>query len=344
MQNQDGRPFQILALAGGGFRGLYTAKVLADLEQYTGNHIAKHFDLLAGTSVGGIIALAAACEIPMDRVVNLFEKEGKKIFKKRPFFSRWWGVTKSPYDSSGLRELIQDDELFGDLKLSDAKHPVLVPAINYTKGGPQVFKTPHHHTFQRDHIISLVDVALATSAAPAYFQRHCFNDWQFADGGLCANNPALLALHEADYFFDVHLKDIRLLSIGTLSAQRTVNPKTSRDGGAIDWAESNVKLGDFPKNIIDLTLSSQQQLMEQMAIHRLIKHQGVFLKIDEKLTGNSVQHIGLDQVDAAAIEILRGNASLSTQVAISKPEFIELFRHLAEQPKWFHGPHTNVSI
>lgn len=352
LQTENQKKFQILALSGGGFRGLYTAQVLADLEERSGTPIAKHFDLIAGTSIGGIIAIAAALEIPMKEVVNLFVEHGQTIFKKRPFYSHWFSITKSPYDSNNLKSLLEKSNLFGEFKIADLKHPVIIPTINYTKGAPQVFKTPHHKDFERDHVHSLVDVALATSAAPAYFQRHCFNDWQFVDGGLCANNPALLAVHEADYFFNEELSQISLLSIGTLSAKRTVNTAGNRDGGAIDWAESNfslfnlkgfgLNLTDFPKNIIDLTLSNQQLMMEQMAIHRLKKHGGLHIKIDENLTANSATHIGLDQVTKEACETLRGNARLSTQSAIKIAGFESFFEHIATAPKWFHGPYKNA--
>ena len=77
-----GGRFQVLALSGGGFRGLYTAQVLADLETEIGGPIARHFDLISGTSVGGILALAVAMEIPARKIVELFVKHGEEIFKK----------------------------------------------------------------------------------------------------------------------------------------------------------------------------------------------------------------------------------------------------------------------
>src|SRR5688500_5321895 len=86
--------FQVLALSGGGFRGLYTAKVLADLETEIGGPIARHFDLIAGTSVGGILALAVAMEIPARRIVELFVEHGEEIFKKRLSLG---GFFRAPY-------------------------------------------------------------------------------------------------------------------------------------------------------------------------------------------------------------------------------------------------------
>ena len=77
--------FNILSLPGGGYRGLYTARIMADFEEQFGKPIGQSFDLIAGTSIGGILALAAAYEVPMNTVVNLFQDHGKKICKSNDF-------------------------------------------------------------------------------------------------------------------------------------------------------------------------------------------------------------------------------------------------------------------
>lgn len=82
--NLDKTTCQILSLSGGGYKGLYTATVLASFEKELKKPIAQYFDLLAGTSIGGIIALAAAFEIPMKDVVNKFKERGDELFKKVP--------------------------------------------------------------------------------------------------------------------------------------------------------------------------------------------------------------------------------------------------------------------
>lgn len=336
------KPFQILALSGGGYRGLYTAQVLADLEEEFGSPIGQRFDLITGTSVGGIIAIAIALEIPMQKVVELFVQHGHEIFKKRRWYSRWFGYRRSNYTADGLKQLLSSPELFGEKILADAKHPVIIPSINYTEGKPVVFKTPHHQDFRRDWKFKLVDIALATSAAPMYFPRHMIENQQYVDGGLCANNPNLIGLHEADYFFDVSLKDIALLSIGTLSSKRTVNASNNKDGGLIDWAESKYKLGDSARNIIDLTLANQQMLIQQIADHRLTRHKGISFKIDENLVAKSTDYVGLDLVSEWSQETLIGNARSSSKIAIAKPELIQIMSHVAPSPKWHHGPNKNI--
>lgn len=340
--SDEAKPFQILALSGGGYRGLYTAQVLADLEKQFGAPIGKHFDLITGTSVGGIIALAVSLEIPMQNVVDLFVKYGHEIFKKRSFCSRLFGIRKSPYTADGLKALLKNDHLFGDKLLADVLHPVLIPSINYTEGKPVVLKTPHHLKFKRDWEMPLVDVALATSAAPTYFPRHIYQDQQFVDGGLCANDPSIIGLHEADNYFNVPLSSIRLLSIGTLSSRRTVNDSTSNEGGMIDWAESKYNIPKGVKNIIDLTLSSQQLLMRQISEHRLELHNGLAYVIDELLTESGSKYVALDQVNSAAQRTLIGNAHASSKKAISEPKIELMMTHLAPQAQWFHGPNKNT--
>ena len=154
------KPFQVLALSGGGFRGLYTAKVIADVERDIGAPIASRFDLITGTSIGGILALALALEIPAQNIVDLFVGHGEEIFKKR------WsllGMVRAPYSPAPLSGLLSDSKLFGDRLLGACKHPVIIPSLNYSTGEPVVFKTPHHTDFKRDHTHRIVDVALATS-------------------------------------------------------------------------------------------------------------------------------------------------------------------------------------
>lgn len=333
-------PFQILSLSGGGYRGLYTAQVLADLEEEAGKPIGQCFDLIAGTSVGGIIALAVSYEVPMKEVVELFEFKGKQIFKKKGMLETLFKIRTAPYSSEGLKKALI--EVFGDKTLGDLKHPVIVPSINYTSGSPQVFKTPHEERLKRDYKYRIVDIALAASAAPTYFKRHTIENQQYIDGGLCANDPSLLAIHEAECYFKKQVNQIYLMDIGTLSSKRTVNPSTNKKGGYYDWAES-WDLTKAAPNIIDVSLSNQQQLMKQMTEHRLQKEGGQFVRIDENLGQSSARYIGLDQVNKQAIEVLKGNAKQSSKVAIGKPIVTTILQYKASPPIWFNGPYANYS-
>lgn len=141
-------PFQALALTGGGYRGLFTARALDVMERECGP-IARHFDLICGTSIGGIVALAAAFEVPMSRVVEVFTKEGLAIFpqhEKPCGLGKFWDLlkyrSKPRYASEVLRSVIST-LIPADATLGDASHPLCIPAVNLTEGKPQVFKTRH---------------------------------------------------------------------------------------------------------------------------------------------------------------------------------------------------------
>ena len=100
--------------------------------------------------------------------------------------------------------------------MGDLQHRVIIPAVNLTKGAPQMFKTAHHADFKRDHRLRLVDVALATAAAPTFFPISSIGDELFADGGLFANSPDLLALHEAEHFLGSSLPTCGCVALGRL--------------------------------------------------------------------------------------------------------------------------------
>ena len=324
--------FQILALSGGGFRGLYTAKILADLEEEIRAPIATRFDLIAGTSIGGILALAIASGIPAKAMVDLFVEHGEEIFKRR--FSLM-GMLRAPYSAKPLQSLLSAPSLFGQRTLGDCKHPVLIPAINYSSGQPQVFKTSHHPSFKRDHKFRLVDIALATSAAPAYFPRHTFNNNQYVDGGLYANAPGLLADHEAQTFFRQPSETVHLLSIGTMSSKFTANPGRNRDGGTYDWGGINPT--NTPKRLFGLSISVLESLTDFMLRHRL---PGRYIHIDETLTDERASAVALDKADRPAKEALMGAASEQSKFWLGKDEFQPFLNHRSSPPQFFYGPNA----
>jgi patatin-like phospholipase/acyl hydrolase len=331
-QRPLGRPFQILALSGGGFRGLYTAKIVADLEEASGKPFASHFDLIAGTSVGGILALALALEIPAARIVDLFEKNGAKIFCKR------WsllGIFRAPYSSDGLRALLAAEDLFGRQLLGACKHPVIIPSINYSTGEGVLFKTAHHPDLRRDHRVPLVDVALATSAAPAFFPRHRYANSQYVDGGLFANAPGTLALHEATQFFARTDENVHLMSIGTMSSRFTVDARRRPTGGHLDWGGGNV--ANAPKRLFGLAISVQETLSYNMLAHRLRER---YVHIDDDNSDERARAVALDKTDAAARQVLLGTAEQRSKRCISDARVREFMQHTAPNPTFFHQSQT----
>ncbi|WP_257820185.1 patatin-like phospholipase family protein [Burkholderia glumae] len=134
MEWTEDRPFQALALTGGGYRGLFTARALQEMEDHIGEPIGRRFDLSYGTSIGGIIALAVAFEVPMQKVVRAFEHSGETIFPSRNkptgAIGKAWDVVKHwnrpRYCSQALRAVITS-LIPEDATLNDAKHAVGIP-------------------------------------------------------------------------------------------------------------------------------------------------------------------------------------------------------------------------
>lgn len=322
--------FQVLALSGGGYRGLYTAKIIADIEAADGVPFARRFDLIAGTSIGGILALALALEIPASRMVELFTDHGSEIFSKRRSL---FGYLRAPYTADKLKTLLQRNDLFGHRLLGACRHPVLIPAINYSTGQATMFKTSHHASLKVDYTMPLTDVALATSAAPGYFPRHLYDNRQYVDGGLFANAPGVLALHEATEFFGQNIDVIRLLSIGTMSARFTADASRPPDGGALDWAGVNPLR--MPRRLFSLAISVQETLSCQMLRHRLTDDH--YFHVDDTLTEDGSHAVGLDKTDAAARQVLLGTARERSKICLGSQRFQSFLRHTAPPPTFFHG-------
>lgn len=324
-------PFQILCLSGGGYLGLYTIAVLSALEDRFGSPLAKHFDLIAGTSVGGIVALGLAAEKPAKEIQNAFEENGKRIFSDRArpqsqiaaLYDLHRYAIKPKYDGIALRETIT--KIVGEgHKIGHLQHPVLIPSINMTKGRPQVFKTPHHKSFPRDLKLSTVDVAMATSAAPTFFPLAAIGDELFADGGLYANSPDLMALHEAEVFFGKNLSDVRVLSIGTTTSQFSLSHVTGPNLGSIHWMKE--------QRLIQATISSQQLAVDYMVGHKL---EDRYFRIDEIQSREHERDLGLDTATDDASKTIRAIAAGSVQRIISDPWIAKTMEHEAPPPTFY---------
>lgn len=247
---KNANSFHILALSGGGFKGLFTAVILEKLEEAFGCPIAKKFDLLAGTSIGGVIALALADEIPAKTIKELFINDNDKIFGNH-FFSGYLCCSK--YSNNGLREYLKN--IFHERKIGDLKHRIIVPTINYTKGSTQVLKTRHHNDFRRDIIWPLVDAALATSAAPIFFPLFRSEHGDFIDGGIVANHPGFFAYIEAKEYLEIIPENIFQLHIGTTFHKITSTGRENlRKNGLFIWR----------KKLFDLLFSCQEESTERI--------------------------------------------------------------------------------
>jgi len=322
--------YHVLALSGGGYRGLYTATILRYLEDNLGQPLAKHFDLICGTSAGGLLALGLAAEIPAAELQAMFEKEGSRIFGTRDWRRRLTGfLLKAKHSNAGLRDVLT--EKFGSKLIGELRHRVLVPAVNYSTGKGQFFKTPHHPSFELDHQMTLVDVALATSAAPVYFPIVRNSRGAFVDGGLVGNAPGFFGLHEVRTFLaGDSLAKIRVLSIGTMTNGATMKGSTKLDRGLFQWKES----------LFDLVISAQESSVDYM-LRQVLRDD--YVSLDEKPTPDQSTDVKkLDQVTAAATNTLKDRAAHTFQRALGDPCFQPFRRHLAKPAMFYHGPNKNV--
>jgi patatin-like phospholipase/acyl hydrolase len=226
--------YRILALDGGGIRGLYTA-VLLDrlLKEVPG--FTDRVDLLAGTSTGGILALGLAKGISTKDLIGLYENNGSAIFS-RPLWHEirdLGDLTGAKYDNDDLIRIIQDT--FGKGTLDDLlpRH-ILVPSFDLDNQAvppaPQMWKPKFFHNFagnDSDGKEKIADVALRTSAAPTYFPAY----QGYVDGGVVANNPAMAALAQAidPDTGKQQLTDLRIFSLGTGLTPQFVS------GDMLDW-------------------------------------------------------------------------------------------------------------
>ena len=212
--------FRILALDGGGVRGAFTASVLAELEKRTGTQCAERFDLITGTSTGGLLAIALAMGRPAERLCELYRQDGKVIFPLAGRMRRFVGVLRqlgrSKYDQKPLRAALTS--VLENQQLGDARTRLVIPAYDLTNGRIFIFKTRHLDRFQFDVDIPAVEIAMCTSAAPTYFPANVIvqhGNTRYVDGGIWANTPVLVAITEAVGFLGKSLDQLDLLSVGT---------------------------------------------------------------------------------------------------------------------------------
>ena len=214
MPRQSDENFYILALDGGGARGIYPACVLANVERNLGRPIKACFDLITGTSTGAIIAGAAATGVKMSVVVDLFDKEAPQVFHKRQSIR---GLVRSKYARPPLERLVK--EYLPRQQLGKISKPLLITSSDISTGGVHVFKSKHldelGEQYLRDRDVLLSDAVLASCAAPTYFDPMQVGEYLLADGGLWANNPSIIAVTEAVSKFKRPIEQVYILSIGT---------------------------------------------------------------------------------------------------------------------------------
>lgn len=227
--------FKILSIDGGGIKGLYSLYVLNQIEQkYCKNDetIGDYFDLICGTSTGGIIALGIANKIKIKELIKIYETNANNIFPNNnlifnKFISPVFGIDK--YSNKTILNI--SNTYFQNKTLSDLNNLVCIPSYNNNNGSNIVFKYPHKEgELFRDKNILLKDVIMATTSAPYYFPPHFINmdviSGTFLDGGIWANNPSMIGIDEALQYFvgkDKKYESYDLLSVGNINFNKNNN-------------------------------------------------------------------------------------------------------------------------
>ena len=200
---------RILAIDGGGIKGAFPASFLATVEDSIGDRVANYFDLIVGTSTGGIIALGLGLELSAQEILAFYEAFGPRVFGG----NHRLGWFRSKYDSAPLKEALE--ACFGEKELGYSKKRLVIPSLNLENGEVYIYKTAHHRRLERDYKEKAVNVALATTAAPTYFPTHrSAAGTPLIDGGLWANNPVGAAVVEAITVLDWPRDSLKVLSLG----------------------------------------------------------------------------------------------------------------------------------
>lgn len=215
---------RILCIDGGGLLGTFPASVLAALEEHTKEPIGRYFDLIAGTSTGGIIAIGLGLGLRAADLLDLYENRGPWIFGQDGHPAVNWMMRnvaavrhfgRAKHSSERLRSALTD--VLGERRLGESSTRLVVPAWSATARRVYIYKTAHHRRLQIDYKAKAVDAAMATASAPTYFQQHVTeNSVGLIDGGVWANNPIAIAVVEAVTLLGWAPENMHVLSLGCL--------------------------------------------------------------------------------------------------------------------------------
>jgi patatin-like phospholipase/acyl hydrolase len=232
---------KVLSIDGGGIRGIIPAMILAELEAGIEKPLHKVFDLIAGTSTGGIIALGigAACHgsgpYTPSELLRFYVRDGPDIFHQ-DWTTKLWQVFRPKYSPAPLERVLR--EFFGEKPLKSALTPLLITSYDLTSQRAFFFKS-HRIAGHPAYDWEIADVARATSAAPTYFPPfhavHTDGDYTLVDGGICVNNPAMAAYAEARRIYPA-AEEIIVVSAGTGDRNDRIQYSSAKNRGLLGWA------------------------------------------------------------------------------------------------------------
>ncbi len=240
---------KVLSIDGGGVRGIIPAMIVAEIEKRTGQPACELFDLVVGTSTGGILALGLTLPDPDDsnqphytaeEIADLYRNRGKDVFTGGSILR---SLIDERYPSTGIESVLED--YFGDIRLGEALTDVMITGYEIQRRRPHLFKSNKARsddpTERQQHNFPMRKIARATTAAPTLFEvaRLDFegedgNYLALIDGGVFANNPALEGYVEA--FKNNRDADILVISLGTGQINVPLSYDQVKDWGLVHWA------------------------------------------------------------------------------------------------------------
>jgi patatin-like phospholipase/acyl hydrolase len=283
------KPLRILSIDGGGIRGLIPALVLTEIEDRTGKPIAELFDIFAGTSTGGLLALGLNIPVPGTTtpkfsaadLAGLYQKRGGEIFQQS-LWDKVMSLLDNGYDHTPLEEIVES--YFGDVELRDALKEVIITAYDIERRCTYYFKSELAKKDEAENFL-MRKVARATSAAPTYFEPTQLTKgetFSLIDGGVFANNPAMLAYIAAKQRHDVARmlaadgprsrqlstapvearrveENFVMLSLGTGSSMRAYPYRRAKAWGLVEWV----------RPIIDILMQGTAETVDYQMKHLL---------------------------------------------------------------------------
>lgn len=224
-QTPDSKVFRILSLDGGGIRGVFPAALLARLEEHLEHPIGRYFDLIAGTSTGGIIAIGLGLGLPAKDILRLYVEKGPSIFDQQHGPIENWvrhslrGIAHlfvTKHSSAALQDALE--EVLGRRTLGESLSRLVIPAWHPVLERVYIYKTAHHPRLETDYKQPAIDAAMATAAAPTFLKPHVTESAvELVDGGVWANNPIGVATIEAVGTLGWPCDRLKILSIGTIA-------------------------------------------------------------------------------------------------------------------------------
>jgi patatin-like phospholipase/acyl hydrolase len=315
---------KILAIDGGGIRGIIPAIILAEIEHRSGQAIVNLFDLIAGSSTGGLLAMGLVSPdqqsnplYTAEELVRFYEHQGPLIFSR----SMWRAVaavnnlTGVKYTSDGIDGVL--DHCFGDLNLADALGDVFVTSYEIQRRQPWFFRSHQAHKLKK-YNFKIRDVVRSTTAAPTYFEpSQVFHDdavegyFAFIDGGMVANNPALAAYAEAKKQYP-HANEFLLVSLGTGDHTRPIDFEEARQWGLAGWSQH---IMDVAFDATDTTVDYQLRRLLP-ACKDGIQH---YYRFQIRLVGASddidnVSHKNIESLKILATKLIEENDALIDQI------------------------------